>query len=328
MAFELRRALVTLAVTAAMTLAAGVASSGEPATRDRETARAEMAAGDEAFDAKSYAVALEHYKAAHALVALPSTGIWVAKAHEQLGQLLEARQVCIEIGRLEKKPAERDVVAAARLEAAQLAESLAPRIPSLTVRVDGLPPGSAYRLWIDDGEVATAAVASAQKLNPGRHTVRVEAEGYAPGRGEATLKEREPATLTIALTPSASSRDGGDAQAAPNSGGGGVHPLVWAGVSISGAGLLAGAIGGGVSLAAASSAKDQCDGNDCPPAAASDIDTSKATAWVSNVGFGVAGAGAVLLIVGLVLPDEPSPNKAAWSPCATARGTWGACLTF
>lgn len=319
-----RRALGLLALSAALAIGS-TAGAGEPSDTDRETARALMDEGDQAFDAKDWTKALERYRAAHALVALPSTGIWVAKAHEKLGHLVEARELCLEIGRLPVKPKERDVIVAARSEAADLAEKLAARIPSIAVAVAGVKPEQRYRLFVDDGEVAAQALGVPYRVNPGKHAVRVEADGFKAAHGEITLSEGQPGQLSLTLEP-AGGPGGAPKEDAPASGG--IHPLVWAGVGVTGAGLLAGAIGGGISLSSASSAKEQCDGNLCPPAAQSDIDLSKSTAWVSNVGFGVAGAGAVLLVVGLVLPTSPGPTTTGLAPCAGPGGTFGACLTF
>lgn len=346
-----RRNLAALACVVALATAHAThpapAFAGEPSSADRETARTLMQSGDDAFDAKDYAKALDQYRAAHALVALPSTGIWVAKTLEKLGRLTDAREAALEVTRLPKKPGERDVVVAARGEADALAQSLAARIPTLEVVVVGAPAGATYDLTVDGALVKKELLSIARKVDPGNHKAEVKLAGFKTGVGQIDVKDGAAAKLTITLEketaggPVSSTTGptaGGTATSAPLDGpapptppaesGGGVHPLVWVGVSVTGAGLLAGAIGGGVSYASASSAKDLCgEDNFCPADAQSDIDTSKTTAWVSNIGFGVAGAGAVLLVVGLLLPSD-STVTASVSACGGPGGSVGPCLRF
>jgi hypothetical protein len=317
------RCVLTGTFLIALALEAAPALAAEPSPADRETARALMEKGDQAFDASDFPRALEHYKAAHALVELPSTGVWVVKTLEKLGRLIEARDLALAASRLPVKPDERRVVTDARAESADLAQRLAPRIPSLEVQVTGLPSTATYQLTVDGTVSPPELVRVARKVDPGLHKVIVRAAGFRDGLAERKVNEREAATITIELEKAAAG-----VTSAPPTESGGVHPLMWVGVSFTGAGLLAGAIAGGISLAAASSAKDLCGDDDyCPSEAASDIETSKTTAWVSNIGFGVAGAGAVLLIVGLVLPTEPA-REVASHLCAGSRGTIGPCFRF
>src|SRR5262245_28279562 len=69
----------------------------QPSPSQRETARDLMKQGDDRFAAGDYAHALEAYRAAHALVAVPTTGLAVAQAQEKLGHLVEAHDAAIEV---------------------------------------------------------------------------------------------------------------------------------------------------------------------------------------------------------------------------------------
>ena len=87
-----RSAIVALALASA--LAAGVTPSlaGSPSAADRATARTLMTDGYTALKNGEPAKALEKFRAADALVHVPTTGLAVAEAQVQLGQLVEAEQ--------------------------------------------------------------------------------------------------------------------------------------------------------------------------------------------------------------------------------------------
>jgi heme/copper-type cytochrome/quinol oxidase subunit 2 len=75
-------------------------------------------------------------------------------------------------------------------------------------------------------------------------------------------------------------------------------------------GLLVGSITGLVALSKASSAKDQCVNNLCPPAAHDDVKSGRTFATVSTVSFIFAGVGAATAGVAIYLgrkKTEPSP---------------------
>lgn len=95
-------------------------------------------------------------------------------------------------------------------------------------------------------------------------------------------------------------------------------PLVWIGASVAGAGLVVGVATGAASLAKVSKIKESCTGNRCPASTESDRSKANTLANVSNVGLGVAAAGAIVGAIGIGLsfhheaPDgEPSSASAA-----------------
>src|SRR5262249_54086581 len=133
----------------------GIASGAwaQPTAADRETARTLMEQGDKAYDSKDYASALKSYVAADALVSLTTTGIWVARTQMALGQLVEARDTALRVTRIPKAQGESATRAAARTEAEQLVQSLATRIPSLSVSVQGATAGATVALTVDGAAV-------------------------------------------------------------------------------------------------------------------------------------------------------------------------------
>jgi len=77
------------------------------------------------------------------------------------------------------------------------------------------------------------------------------------------------------------------------------RPMVLGGFVTAGAGLLVGTVFGAMSLARASSAREQCVESRCPPQARDDIDASKTLGLVSDAGFLVLIAGAAVGAYGL-----------------------------
>lgn len=193
------RSLKLTAALALTLLGSAVRADSQPTAADRETARALMEEGDQLIAKGELPAALTRYTAAHALVHIPTTGLEVARTQVKLGLLVEARGLALEIANSPATSGEPRVFSSARSAAAQLAQELAPRIPSL--RTEVTPATVGYSLTIDGVTLPSAARTIAYRTNPGPHVIVVAAPGYVSQRKELKLKEREAATLPIALTP-------------------------------------------------------------------------------------------------------------------------------
>lgn len=97
---------------------------------------------------------------------------------------------------------------------------------------------------------------------------------------------------------------------------GGISPLVWVGFGVAAAGSILGGITGGISLSQASDLEDQCPNDVCPPDKEGDVDGMMTLGHVSTVSFVVAGVGAAVGVVGLLLPggDESPEGDVALQP--------------
>lgn len=296
-------------VVAALLLVA-VPAAAAPSDAEKKQARALMEEGDAAAAKKDHARALEKYRAADAIMHVPTTGLEVARTLSALGRLIEARDVALSVTRLEAPQSEPEPFVKARADADRLATELGQRIPSLEVVVTG---AQAFELHIDGKPVPAAAAGLPQKLDPGEHEVAVRSAAGKRATRKITLAPGQNQRLEITLgagaasaaPPAAPQRDAGPAAPAKTS------PLVYAGFGVGAAGLLVGGVSGVLSLGKASDAKGQCDGNRCPSSAQDDIDASKSWAAVSNVGFAVAIVGAGVGVYGLV-----SSKKGAEKPVA------------
>ena len=112
--------------------------------------------------------------------------------------------MCLYIARMPTASDETEKSVEARTEAARLAEELRPRIPTLRVKIQGLPPGETAHLSIDGVVVPDAALIEPQKVDPGKHVVVVRVgEGAASreARGEGVVAEGQAGEVTLTVPP-------------------------------------------------------------------------------------------------------------------------------
>jgi hypothetical protein len=86
--------------------------------------------------------------------------------------------------------------------------------------------------------------------------------------------------------------------------------LAWIGFGVGGAGLLLGAITGGIAAGKASSIKEDCVDDACPPERRDDIDSATTLAHVATAGFVVAGVGATVGVVALLVGSSSASAEA------------------
>lgn len=289
---------IALTLTAIILVSAPIASA-QPTESERETARSLMDEGDRLMAASDFPGALKRYQAAHQIMGVPTTGIEVARTQEKLGLLVEARAIALEVAHSPAAPKEPPVFGEARSQAAELAQQLEGRVPSVVIAVQ--PPGiSPLSAKLDAIRLPEATLGLPVKVNPGEHTLEVTAEGYLPEAVTFTVAEREQRDLVVTLTPGQPTvdADGGSAAAVPSSSSANVtvdepqsapsYTATYVAFGIAG---VAGLVGGGAgvySLMKTSDAKKFCDGNSCTESARPLTEDANTYAWVANVGLGVA----------------------------------------
>ncbi len=193
------RAAFTLAVAACLIAPAARAQTAE----DLETARALFKEGRELRAAGDLHGALTKLKAAHAVGRTPITGLELARTHVLAGELVEAREVALDVARIRVAPDETERSAAARVEAAQLAQELRDRIPDVTVHVTGAPAGLVPEVVIDGRALPPDLVGEPFKIDPGDHVVAVIARAGATSKATVTVGERESRQVSLAYPPAA-----------------------------------------------------------------------------------------------------------------------------
>ncbi len=199
--------LVSVAVACAVLASAPAwaqSPSGQPTAQELETARTLYKEGKELRAVGDLNGALEKLRAAHALGNTPVTGIELARTYVMVGKLVEAREVALQVARLGVASDETVKSAEARVEAAKLAEELRPRIPTLSVRIQGMVPNEVPHLVVDGVAVPDAALGEPLAVDPGKHEVVLHVgEGAAAreAKAEAETVEGKPAEVTIQAPP-------------------------------------------------------------------------------------------------------------------------------
>ena len=281
-----------------------------PSAAQRETARRLMDEGKERARAGDKDRAVEAYQKAHDLMKVPTTGVALAKAHLAVGHLVEARDIALEVGRMPRESGEPPIFEKSRKEAKELEASVKPRIPTLRIVVKG---GPATRVMVDDVEVAPLLLGEPVALNPGKHSVVARNADGAEKRTDIELGERDaketeltlPVPLPAAVVVAPTTAKPTTVTRAPERGtqrSSGASVLVFGGFGLAVVGAAVGGVTGVLTLSKAGDVKTQCENNVCDPAAKSELDSASSLATISTIGFAVAGAGAVLAVVGLLLP--------------------------
>ena len=309
---------VALGLASASLVTRPALADGAPSASDLESARGALLAGRALRAKGDLAGALEKFKAAHVLAHTPVTGIELAKVHAELGQPVEARDVCFEIGRMPIALGETGRSREARAEADTLAEAMKGKVATLLV-VLKTPPNRAAHVKVDGVEVPEAALAAGRKVNPGKHVVTARIDEGPEASVSATLGEGEKKSVELAPeAPTKVSQAGGPPPPPPpppdeerKTG----SPLVPLGFGVGTAGLIGGSVSGSIALSKTSTtdanskkpARDAKVG--CQAAETSDLSTARGAATVSTIGFVVAGVGAAVGVVGLLTPGTVRVGK-------------------
>jgi hypothetical protein len=323
------RALAVWLPCAAYLLLQAAPAAAEPSAAERETARGLMQEGDQLRSAGDMRGALARYQSAHAIMHVPTTGLDVARTQAQLGLLVEARGVAVEVSNSPAEPNEPRVFAEARKAATELAAQLESRVPSVKTLVT--PPDVPYTLTIDGVKLPDAAREVAFRTNPGMHIISVEAPGRASQTRQVTLADGQATSLSIALPPAELSGPaattaiapvataGMQPAAAPNvamhadddpARGGRIRSII--GFSVGGVALVIGSVAGIMSASKTSDLKKQCPNDQCDPSHESELSSSKTLATVANITIplGIVGIGYGLYEL-LTLPSTPREQARA-----------------
>jgi len=278
--------------------------------------------------AKDYPAALKAYQGADAIMGVPTTGIEVGRAQMALGLLAEARDTLLRVSRFPKDPGEPEAFTTARVSAQKLSENLAQRIPSLQIDVVGVTEIALLEVRVDGALIPNALLGLPRKTNPGAHRITALVPGRAPLETKVQLEERAREVVTVDFARAAATTKG-HAPGPDEPVGGGtatdgpppeVLPIVaYASFGLAGAGLLVGAITGGVSLSTTSSVKDTCTDDVCPTSSEADAQRALTLAHVSTVSFAVAGAAAVVGVVTAILAFSDSSSGSDDNSAPAAR---------
>ncbi len=315
------RLLLSLALTAAALGTPHLAAAQPKDATSIGTARDLYNEGLALRDKGDLGGALQKFMAAHALARTPITGLELARTHAARGEPVEAREVCLGIGRTPVSPEETARSAEARRDAARLADEMMPKIASLEVRVVGVPPGVTAHLVIDGKEIPEVAITAAQKVNPGGHEVLARAGKGKATRQSVVLTEGESRTVELRVEPpppepGAAAGAGAGAARGPVEGKRSVFVPIGGTAAL--AGFAIGSVTGLIAMARKSDLDDACPGGKCPPSERDNLSTAKTMGTVSTVGFVVGVVGGAVLVYGLV--DSPKARGGGGPSVAAAVG--------
>lgn len=305
-------AVLCVALTAQVARAQTCADRPQPTLPDKETARTLMADARQMRESGNLQGALEKFKAADAIMKVPTTALEVARTQAAMGRLLEARDTLAEISRMPECPGDPPPFVDARANARKLDDELAPRIPSVHLTVKGGEKGAPTTVKVDDVLVPEAALSAPRKLNPGHHVI-VAKSGKLEKTEEIDLAEHDNKDVNLDLQPAAPPHG----EKTASKGGFISKPVAFVALGVGGVGVLVGTITGLMAMGAKSDAEKGCVNKFCPPSTYSDLDRASSMATVSTVSFIIGVVGVGVGVVGLLTQpknEEPQPPKSASKP--------------
>lgn len=341
------RALLCAALLAVPVAVAPGHARAQTDDATRASARELGYAGIKDFEAANYAAASDKLEKAYRLLTVPSLGLWSARALVKRGLLVEGSERYREVARLKPEGGDVAVQQAAQAEAANELEALAPRIPWITIEVEGVPAES-VSLMIDGVALPPQQVGAPRPVNPGQRKIqgvsgdeRIEqsavfAEGerksvvlkFAPRPAGATPAAEQPAETTGGLVIPPADAGAPPAAASTSSGGGGGRVLGFVALGAGGVGLLVSGITGLVAVSKKSEIEDSdsCDGLRCNPEERSLVNGYNSMRTASSasffVGLGLAGLGTILVLTSSSGDEKPSVGLALGPGSAEVRGSF------
>jgi hypothetical protein len=288
-------------------------SLAQPRETAEVKARREQAGklADEGFDLlknKRYEEALDKFRTAESTLHSPMFVLFQARAEEGRGRLVEAQKLMQRVIDERLPDYAPENFWQAKQEAKQAIAELAPRVPSLTLKLRGAEPATT------SVPVEEARSGSPFPVNPGRHKVVATAADGRQLDKVVTVAESEKAELELDLSsvpvgpaqPETPEGDGDRAWLAPG-----------IAFGIGGASLLVGAITGGVFVSRANALKARCPDNQCSPEDEEEGNAVSTLGTVSTVTLVLGGVGVVAGIVFVFVPldgsSEPPSSEATAS---------------
>jgi hypothetical protein len=308
-------------------------SSGESSNASLDLARSVAVTGREAFNAGDYETALALFRRAYTLYPAPTVVLYEARTLEKMGLLLEAAEAYV---RTTQTPVPADApgqfaeaIAAARQEE----RALRARIPTLTLRVDGVSANDPnLEVSINGRAIGAAQLGQAQRLNPGTYRIKGSIGGDRADIAEVVLSEGQKASVALnlaapSLSPPAptvihpATTTGNDER--PASPGNSLRLAAYISGGVGLVGVGGGIVTGLMAVKKHSEAEAQCPDKTCEPQGPGPglVKDFHAMRTVSTVFYGVGAAGlAAGVVFWLVAPSASDASQAhAIRPWSDAR---------
>lgn len=329
----LSRAAFALLAASVLWSSAALAQS-PPSAADLATARELFLQARDLRTSGDLKGALEKFRGAWATAPTPIIGLELGRTYMQRGELIEAREAFLAVGRLKVESDETAKSAQARTEAGELAEQLRPKIATLNVKVTGATDGAT--LTVDGANVPLISGSATRKVNPGKHELVVKSGGaekrdavdVAEGESKDVAEDMNGATPTTTVPtpqPTPQPTPGPTESTSPDW----VRPaMIYGGFGLAGVGVVVGGATGIVALGKSRTVKNECPGQVCPESARKDVTSGRTFATISTVGWiaGAVGAGAGLVGLFVLKPtaksDAPKSDTPKAAHAIVPAATW------
>ncbi len=323
--------LLALLFSATVTVASGPAFA--QSDQDRSAARSAALEGIKAYKEGRHAEAVSLLSRAEVVVHAPTHLLYLARAQQQLGRLVEAREAYLKVVNETLPPSAPSVFVEAQAQAAAELESIQPRLPKLKLVVSGTELSN-VKVLIDGKSLSSASFGVPTPVNPGKHDIVVSAEGYAPEQRSVELAEGASEVLEVQLQPgtgtaaepseaasepteaatSASVEAPASSEAAADTS----SRATW-GYALGGGGLVLAATGGVFGFLAVQQGKDAeddpklCPNKVCTTEGDAEVESAETKALVANIGIGaglaLVGVGAYLLLTDSASEENPQSAR-------------------
>ena len=181
----------------ALPSASGLAQSDA----ERAGARAAAVEGAKAFKEQRWADAIDFFTRAEKVVHAPPHLLYIARAQVELGRLVAARENFLKIKRENLPPTAPQAFQAAKRDAVTDLAALEPRIPYVSVSVQG-GDGPNINVTMDGKPVPSALVGVPTPVDPGEHKFHAKGDGVESAVATVNIKEGSKETVLLTLQPS------------------------------------------------------------------------------------------------------------------------------
>jgi hypothetical protein len=181
---------------------------------DRAGARAAASEGLKAYEAKRWGEALDLFTRAESLVHAPPHLLYMARANQQLGHLVKARELYLRIRSENVTPDKPRAFQEAQADAVKELAAIDPDIPYVKVVVTGAG-GKAFTVTADGAPISSALVGVSRPFDPGPHKFQASGEGVRSEMATVVLKKGASETVTLDLKPAPEATLGGPPKPTP-----------------------------------------------------------------------------------------------------------------
>src|SRR5688500_4416445 len=169
-----------------VTLALGLFLHALPSTaqsdEQRATARSLATDGASAFNEGRWKDAVDMFTRAESLMHAPPHLLFLARAHNKLGQLVKAREAYLKVVKETLAPNAPRAFREAQVSAEEELKEVEPRIASLTITIEGGQNIKDLAVTVDGTPLPSVVIGLSRPIDPGTHAVEATAPGYITKR--------------------------------------------------------------------------------------------------------------------------------------------------